>query len=73
MAENCDISKNVKKVLFFVFIKKVFFGQDSFKIFLFYIIPLHFQVFLAILKIRLNDVEIMFFIFNGYSLIIMGI
>ena len=33
MAENCILSKNVKKVIFFVFIKTTFFEQDSFKIF----------------------------------------
>ena len=30
---NCILSKNVKKVVFFVFINITFFGQDSFKIF----------------------------------------
>ena len=61
-------------MLFFVFIKTTFLGQDSFKIiFVFYIILLDFQVFFAILKVCSNDVEILFFFFNGHFLIIMGI
>ena len=43
ISENCILSKNVKKVLFFVFIKITFFGQDSFKIFVFYTILLVFS------------------------------
>ena len=59
-------------MLFFVFIKTIFFGQDSFKIFVFFIILLDFSRLLAILKVCLNDVEIWFFFFNGHFLIIIG-
>ena len=37
------LSKNVKNVLFFVFIKTTFIGKDFFKIFVFYIILLDFS------------------------------
>ena len=60
-------------MLFFVFIKTTFFGQDSLKIFVFYIILLDFSSILAILKVCLNDVKIWFFCFNGHFLIIMGL
>ena len=60
-----------KNVLFFVFTKK-FFWPRHFENISFYIIQLDFQVFLAILKVRLNDVEILFIFFNGHFLIIMG-
>ena len=43
-----------KNVIFFVFIKTTFLGKT---IFLFYIILLDFQVFLAILKVHLNNVK----------------
>ena len=51
MTENCILSKNVKEVLFFVIMKTTFFGQDSFKIFVFYIILLDFSSILAIVKV----------------------
>ena len=41
-------------MLFFVFVKTTFFGQDSFKIFVFFIILLDFLRFLAILKVCLT-------------------
>ena len=72
MAENCILSKNVKKCVIFVFIKTTFFGQDSLKRFVFYIILLEFSSILAILKVRLNDVEIWFFFVNGHFLIIVS-
>ena len=41
--KNAFYPKNVKKSYFFVFIKTTFFGQDSFKIFVFYSILLDFS------------------------------
>ena len=52
-----------KCVKFFCFYQNNIFGQDSFKIFVFYIILLDFQVFLAILKVHLNNV-----IYGSFSL-----
>ena len=40
IAEKCILSKNVKKVLFYLIIKTTFFGQDPSKIFVF----LHYSV-----------------------------
>ena len=83
MAENWFLYKNIKNVLYFVFIKTTFFWQDSFKIFVFYIILLDFiillfiilLVFLLIFIILLvflaislyNDVEICFFLYRPFS------
>ena len=67
MAENCILSENVKKVFFFVFLKTTFSAQDSFKIFVFYIILLDFSSILAILKVRLNDVEMVLFLLRPFS------
>ena len=75
MSENCILSKNVKNVLFFVFIKTTFFGQDCFKRFVF----LHYSARFFKYFLLLNNVEIWIFyaeiwifFFNRHFLIIMG-
>ena len=59
--------KMAKKCHFFVFIKTTSFGQDSFKIFVFYIILLDFSSIFGYF-----DVEIWLFFFKGDFLIIMS-
>ena len=69
MAKNCIFSKNYQKSATFCFIQTTFFGQDSFKIFVFHIILLDFSSIFGYVESLLNDVEIWFFFFNSHFLI----
>ena len=71
MAENCFLSKNIKKMCYFLFSSKQHFWGKTLKIFVFYIILLDFSSIFRYFESCLNDVEIWFFFFNGHSLIIM--
>ena len=63
MAENGILSKKVKNVLFLVF------RQDSFKKnFVFYIILTDSSSICGFFKVRLNDLEICFFLTTIFSL-----
>ena len=71
MAENCILSKNVKKCVIFGLYQNNIFGQGSLKMLVFYIILLDFLSIFGDLE-SLNDVKIWSFFFNGHFLIIMG-
>ena len=71
MAENCILSQNVKNVLFF-HPNNIFLGKTLSKyLFFTFVCKIFLLVYLAVLNVPLNDVEIWFFFFNNYFLIIM--